>query len=72
MESNSSIHPSGLNIIENPDGSFIFEWDKNDPRWTWLNDLTDEEIKTIIEEVIQNPQLLEEIFNGGQNMGSYE
>jgi len=34
------IHPSGLNIIQNPDGSYQFEWDSKDERWSWLNGLT--------------------------------
>jgi hypothetical protein len=66
------LHESGLNIIQNPDGSFIFEWNKDDLRWNWLNNLTDEEITVIIEELIQNPNALEDILNDIQNMGSYE
>lgn len=62
MEQNK-IHESGLNIIDNPDGSFAFEWDPKDERWSWMNDLTDDQIKSIIEEIIQNPTSLEGIFN---------
>ena len=58
------LHESGLNIIENPDGSFAFEWDPKDERWSWLNDLTDDQIKTIIEERIDNPKFLESIADG--------
>jgi hypothetical protein len=54
-------HESGLNIIENSDGSFAFEWDPQDKRWSWLNGLTDEQIKTIIEESVQTKKLLESI-----------
>jgi hypothetical protein len=53
----TKIHPSGLNIIKNDDGSFAFEWDPKDERWSWMNDLTDDEIKTIMEstaELIKN------------------
>jgi hypothetical protein len=57
------LHPSGLNIIENPDGSFAFEWDPEDDRWKWMNNLTDEEIKTIIEESIRKQAFLEELAN---------
>lgn len=46
------LHESGLNIIQNPDGSFAFEWDPKDERWSWMNDLTDDQIKTIIEEIV--------------------
>jgi hypothetical protein len=66
------LHPSGLNIIENPDGSFIFEWNKEDLRWSWLNDLTDQEIQVMIEELIQNPTSLGNILNDIQSMGSDE
>ena len=48
------MHPSGLNIIENDDGSFALEWDKNDARWSWLNGLTDAEIQVIMEDAIKN------------------
>lgn len=71
MEQNK-IHKSGLNIIENSDGSFSFEWDPKDERWSWMNNLTDEEIKVIIEETIQNPIALEDIFNDIQSLGSNE
>ena len=39
-EGEKKFHPSGLNIIENPDGSFSFEWDPEDDRWKWMNNLT--------------------------------
>lgn len=54
-------HESGLNIIENPDGSFAFEWDPKDERWSWLNGLTDEQIKSIIEETVQTKEILESV-----------
>ena len=53
----TKLHESGLNIIQNSDGSFAFEWDPKDERWSWLNGLTDEEIKTIIEEVAEKAAL---------------
>jgi hypothetical protein len=49
MDKGTKIHPSGLNIIQNDDGSFAFEWDPKDERWSWMNDLTDDQIKTIME-----------------------
>lgn len=49
---NKQIHESGLNIIENPDGSYAFEWDPKDERWAWMNGLTDQEIKSIVEDII--------------------
>jgi hypothetical protein len=51
---NTELHESGLNIIQNSDGSFSFEWDPKDPRWSWMNDLTDEEIKVKIEELLHD------------------
>jgi hypothetical protein len=60
---NKQLHESGLNIIQNSDGSYAFEWDPKDERWSWLNGLTDEQIKTIIEESVQTKQLLENISN---------
>jgi hypothetical protein len=49
----TKIHPSGLNIIQNDDGSFAFEWDPKDERWSWMNDLTDEQIKSIMVETTE-------------------
>jgi hypothetical protein len=60
-------HESGLNIIENPDGSFTFEWNKDDARWSWLNGLTDDQIKSIIEDTIQKKLLLESMSNEFQS-----
>jgi len=39
-----------LKIIQNPDGSYTAEWDKNDPDWSWLNNLTSKEIQIIIQQ----------------------
>jgi len=43
-----------LKIIEQPDGSFAIEWDKEDPKWSWLNDLTSKEIQIIVEQAIKD------------------
>ena len=56
-------HSSGLNIIANEDGSFAFEWDPKDERWSWMNGLTDGQIKDIIEEMVKKTDLLEELAN---------
>ena len=66
------LHESGLNIIPNPDGSYIFEWNPEDQRWSWLNGLTDDQIRSIIEEAIQNPESIEEFIDGIRSMGSNE
>jgi|TARA_B100000902_G_C27150675_1_gene833573 hypothetical protein len=42
-----------LAIKQNNDGSFTVEWDKKDPQWEFLNDLTSEEIQVIIEQAIK-------------------
>ena len=43
-----------LKINQNKDGSFSFEWDKKDPNWKWLNNMTTKEIESFIKESIQN------------------
>ena len=53
-EINKKIDPSGLNIIENSDGSYKFEWDPKDSRWNWMNGLTDDQVRIIIEQAIQD------------------
>jgi hypothetical protein len=40
-------------IIENADGTFSMEWDKADPKWSWLNGLTSKEIQVIMEQAIK-------------------
>ncbi len=42
-----------LKVNQNSDGSFTLEWDKKDPNWKWLNNLTTEEIQVIIDKAIQ-------------------
>jgi len=41
-----------LKITEQPDGSFQMEWDKNDPKWKFLNGLTSAEIQVIMKQAI--------------------
>ena len=72
---NKQFHESGLNIIENPDGSFAFEWDPQDKRWSWLNGLTDDQIKSIIEESVETQKILESVSDElgfTESMGSNE
>jgi hypothetical protein len=69
----TKLHPTGLNIIQNPDGSVAFEWDPKDKRWNWMNGLTDEQIKTIIEEAVELKLNLEEAADDlQQSVGSNE
>ena len=43
-----------LRINQNSDGSFTAEWDKNDPNWKFMNQLTTKEIQSIIEQAIKD------------------
>ena len=42
-----------LKVNQNSDGSFTLEWDKKDPNWKFLNNLTSKEIQVIIQKAIQ-------------------
>ena len=42
-----------LKITQNADGSFQMEWDKEDPKWKFLNHLTSNEIVSMIREAIE-------------------
>jgi len=50
---NQNQKTDSLRIIQNKDGSYTAEWDKNDPNWSWLNGLTSKEIQVIINQAIQ-------------------
>ena len=41
-----------LTVNQNEDGSFTCEWDKNDPTWKFLNNMTSKEIEIFIEQAI--------------------
>ena len=41
-----------LKIIENADGSFTMNWDKQDSKWSWMNGLTNEQVQIIIKQAI--------------------
>ena len=43
-----------LKVNRNEDGSFSMEWDKQDPNWKFLNDLTSKEIEVMIEQAIKH------------------
>ena len=49
----SKMMNDSLKIHQNEDGSFSMEWDKQDPNWKFLNDLTSKEIQVIIEQAIK-------------------
>jgi hypothetical protein len=42
-----------LKVEENEDGTLSISWDKEDPKYSFLNDLTEAEITAIIEQSIQ-------------------
>ena len=42
----------GLKITQNEDDTFTLEWDKEDPKWSFLNNLTSKEITAIIEQAV--------------------
>jgi len=47
---------NSLKVNQNKDGTFTLEWDKQDPNWKWLNELTSKEIQVIIEQAIKYDQ----------------
>ena len=44
---------NSLKINQNNDGTYTVEWDKKDPEWNWMNNLTSSEIQVIIEKAVQ-------------------
>ena len=50
----SKMKNDSLKIHQNEDGSFSMEWDKKDPNWKFLNDLTSKEIQVIMEQAIKH------------------
>jgi hypothetical protein len=42
-----------LKFTKLKDGSYTMEWDKQDPKWSWLNGLTSKEIQVIVEQAIK-------------------
>ena len=44
----SNLKKESLQVKQNKDGSFTFEWDNNDPSYQFLNNLTQEQIQSII------------------------
>ena len=43
-----------LKISQNADGSYTMDWDKEDPNWSWMNNLTSKEIQVIMEQAIKD------------------
>ena len=51
MEKNNN---DTLKVTQNEDGSFTMDWDPQDPKWSWMNDLTQKEIQVIMEQAIKD------------------
>jgi hypothetical protein len=43
-----------LKITQNEDGSFTMDWNPQDPKWSWMNGLTQKEIQVIMEQAIKD------------------
>jgi len=43
-----------LKVEQNEDGTFTIEWDKDDPQWNFLNNLTSKEISIMIETLVKD------------------
>ena len=50
----SADSPDSLKITQNEDGSFLMDWDPKDSKWSWLNELTNEQIQIIMQQAIQD------------------
>ena len=51
---NKNENADSLKVIQNEDGSYSLEWDKNDPNWKWLNGLTEGQIQSMIRSAVQH------------------
>ena len=54
MEEKEEKMKDSLKVIQNEDGSFALEWDNDDPKWKWLNELTTEQITRLIESAVRS------------------
>jgi hypothetical protein len=43
---------NSLKVVQNPDGSYELLWNKNDPDWSFLNHLTNDQIQIMIQQAI--------------------
>tara|TARA_Y100001973_G_scaffold27716_1_gene41798 strand:+ start:1242 stop:1436 length:195 start_codon:yes stop_codon:yes gene_type:complete len=53
LENKLNMMNDSLKVNQNKDGSFSLEWDRQDPNWKFLNDLTSKEIQVIIDQAIK-------------------
>lgn len=42
-----------LKVTEQEDGTFLIEWDENDPQWSLFNGLSQEDMQTLITNAIE-------------------
>ena len=42
-----------LKISQNDDGTFSLDWSPNDPKWSWMNNLTSKEMQIIVKQAIK-------------------
>lgn len=45
-----------LSFKQNPDGSYEISWDKDDPDWNFLNNITSKEIAEMVKIAINDHQ----------------
>ncbi len=43
-----------LRVTEQEDGTFLIEWDENDPQWSIFNGLSQEEMESFFTEALQS------------------
>lgn len=48
MENNDSL------IVEENDGTLTISWDQNDPKYSWLNDLTEDQLRSILTQGLED------------------
>lgn len=41
-----------LNVTETENGGLEISWDSNDPKYSWMNDLTEEEVQGMIKRAL--------------------
>lgn len=57
-----------LKVVENEDGTLGISWDPNDPRYSFLNTMTTEELNSYFTNALQ--EYIKEIENESNNSGS--
>ena len=57
MEEKEEKMKDSLKVTQKEDGQYVLEWDNNDPKWKWLNELTAEQITRLIESAVRRDEL---------------